>query len=206
MANKNQVLITITREYGSLGHKIADQLGKDLGIPVVDKALFFKMAENHGFDPEFIKKYDEKPRNYLLSKSRKGHTNSIEQILAEMIFKYQRDLADTGESFIMVGRCADWTLRDYPGVIKIFISADKEDRIAHVAKENNLTIPEATSLIKKKDSNRLKYHKAYTDVDWGSPNHYNLIVNSSELGVDGSVELIKTYIELYKKKSPNWED
>lgn len=202
----NQVLITITREYGSLGHKIADKLGKELGIPVVDKALLYKMAENHGFDPDFIKKYDEKPRNYLTSRSLNGHSNSIEQVLAEMIFKYQRDLAETGESFIMVGRCAEWTLRDFPGVIKILITADKDDRIEHVSKENGISIPEAADLVKKMDNRRIKYHNAYTDIKWGDPDAYNLIVNSSELGFEGSVELIEKYIELYKKKSPNWED
>lgn len=204
--NKQQILITITRDFGSLGHRIADELGKELGIPVVDKTLLYKMAENHGFDPEFLKTYDEKPRNPLTSRTLKGHSNSIEQVLADMVFKYQKDLADTGEDFIMVGRCADWTLRGYPNVIKIFITADEPDRRDHVAKALDISLADAESLIKKMDRRRIYYHKFNTDVSWGDPNFYNLSVNSSKLGVEGCVELIKNYIQLYMSKSQNWDD
>lgn len=204
--NKQQILITITRDFGSLGHRIADELGKELGIPVVDKTLLYKMAENHGFDPEFLKKYDEKPRNPLTSRTLKGHSNSIEQVLADMVFKYQKDLADTGEDFIMVGRCADWNLRGYPNVIKIFITADEPDRRDHVAKALDISLADAESLIKKMDRRRIYYHKSNTDVSWGDPNFYNLSVNSSKLGVEGCVELIKNYIQLYMSKSQNWDD
>lgn len=203
---KKQIVITIGREYGSLGHKIADMLGEELGLPVVDKALLFKMAENHGFKPEVIKKYDERPRNVLTSAKRKGFSNSMEDILAEMIFKYEKDLAETGESFIMVGRCGETMLKDCPGLIRVFITADDNERVEHIAKAQNLDPKAAKSLMNKMDKNRKNYHNHYSDFEWGDIKSYDLVISSSELGIDGCVDLIKKYVSLWKKKSPNWDE
>ena len=155
--NKGQIIITIGREYGSLGHLIADKAGKKLGLPVLDKALLHKMAENHGFDPRFIKDYDEKKRNPFTSRSINGHTNSIEDVLAEMVFKYERDLADTGESFIIVGRCAEEVLKDRPGLIRVFITGDYDTKLTHLVKDRGFTEREAADLMKKMDNKRRSY-------------------------------------------------
>lgn len=201
MANDNgQIIITIGREYGSLGHLIADKAGKKLGLPVLDKAILHKMAENHGFDPRFIKDYDEKKRNPFTSRSIKGNTNSIEDVLAEMVFKYERDLADTGESFIIVGRCAEEVLKDRPGLIRVFITGDYDTKLTHLVKDRGFTEREAADLMKKMDKKRCAYHNYHSSNKWGEASGYDLVINSSELGIDNSAELICKYVELWKNK------
>lgn len=198
--NKGQIIITIGREYGSLGHLIADKAGKKLGLPVLDKALLHKMAENHGFDPRFIKDYDEKKRNPFTSRSINGHTNSIEDVLAEMVFKYERDLADTGESFIIVGRCAEEVLKDRPGLIRVFITGDYDTKLTHLVKDRGFTEREAADLMKKMDNKRRSYHNYHSSTKWGEASGYDLVINSSALGIDNSAELICKYVELWKNK------
>lgn len=201
MANDNsQIIITIGREYGSLGHLIADKAGKKLGLPVLDKAILHKMAENHGFDPRFIKDYDEKKRNPFTSRSIKGNTNSIEDVLAEMVFKYERDLADTGESFIIVGRCAEEVLKDRPGLIRVFITGDYDTKLTHLVRDRGFTEREAADLMKKMDKKRRAYHNYHSSTKWGEASGYDLVINSSELGIDNSAELICKYVELWKNK------
>lgn len=201
MANDNgQIIITIGREYGSLGHLIADKAGKKLGLPVLDKAILHKMAENHGFDPRFIKDYDEKKRNPFTSRSIKGNTNSIEDVLAEMVFKYERDLADTGESFIIVGRCAEEVLKDRPGLIRVFITGDYDTKLTHLVRDRGFTEREAADLMKKMDKKRRAYHNYHSTTKWGEASGYDLVINSSELGIDNSAELICKYVELWKNK------
>ena len=198
--NKGQIIITIGREYGSLGHLIADKAGKKLGLPVLDKALLHKMSETHGFDRRFIKDYDEKKRNPFTSRSINGHTNSIEDVLAEMVFKYERDLADTGESFIIVGRCAEEVLKDRPGLIRVFITGDYDTKLTHLVKDRGFTEREAADLMKKMDNKRRSYHNYHSSTKWGEASGYDLVINSSELGIDNSAELICKYVELWKNK------
>ncbi len=200
MGYDGQIIITIGREYGSLGHFIADKAGKKLGLPVLDKVLLHKMAENHGFDPQFIKDYDEKRRNPLTSRSIKGHSNSIEDVLAEMVFKYQRDIADTGESFIIVGRCAEEVLKDRKGLIRIFITGDYDTKLTHLVRDEGYTEREAADLMKKMDRKRRRYHNYHSSTKWGEAGSYDLVINSSELGIENSAELICKYVELWMNK------
>ena len=202
----NQIIITIGREYGSLGHLIANDIGKKLGLPVIDKALLNQMAENHGMDPEILKHYDEKRRNPLTSRSRRGHTNSIEDVISEMIFDYMRRLADTGESFIVVGRCGEYVLRDFPGVISIFISGEEEAKTRHIAEVKHISLEEAEALKNKMEARRARYHNYHSDIKFGDVRAYDLVINSTELGVDGSIELICKYIDLWKVKSEDWTE
>lgn len=197
----DQIIITIGREYGSLGHKIADELGKKLGLPVIDKALLNKMAENHGMDPKFIAKYDEKPRNFLNSSKRRGFDNSIENVLSEMIFDYILRLAKTGESFIVVGRCGEWVLRDYPGVVSIFITADEDFKTRNIAERKGISYSEAESHKDKMEKRRARYHNSYSDIKFGDVKAYDLVLNSSVLGVDNCVDMIEKYIEIWKEKN-----
>lgn len=206
MPENKQIIITISREFGSLGHRIAEKLGEELGIPVVDKKLLYKMAEDHGFDPEFLKRYDEKPVNSLTSGEIRGHSNSLEKILCEMIFDYQKELIATEESYIFIGRGASWNLREHENLISIFIRADEDARIDHIAKSRDLTEKEAQSLMHKMDRRRKHFNHSNGNKHWGELGSYDLVIDSSELGVEGSVELIKKYIELWKEKSENWYD
>lgn len=194
-----QIIITIGREYGSLGHMIADKVGEELGLPVLDRSFFRQMSINHGVDPKFIRDHDEKKRNLFTSRQRRGHSNSMEDIVAEMVFDYERELAETGESLIIVGRCAEWVLRDFPNLIRIFITADDETKAQRISEMENVDLVEAAKIVKKQDRKRGSYHEYYTGLKWGVANEYDLCVNSGEIGVDGAAKLIIQYVEDWKE-------
>lgn len=194
-----QIIITIGREYGSLGHMIADKVGEELGLPVLDRSFFRQMSINHGVDPKFIRDHDEKKRNLFTSRQRRGHSNSMEDIVAEMVFDYERELAETGESLIIVGRCAEWVLRDFPNLIRIFITADDETKAQRISEMENVDLVEAAKIVKKQDKKRGAYHEYYTGLKWGVANEYDLCVNSGEIGVDGAAKLIIQYVEDWKE-------
>ena len=194
-----QIIITIGREYGSLGHMIADKVGEELGYPVLDRDFFRQMAINHSVDPKFIRDHDEKRRNPFTSSKRRGHSNSMEDIVAEMIFNYERELAETGESFIIVGRCAEWVLRDFPNLIRIFVTADDETKVQRISEMEDVDLVEAAKIVKKNDKKRGAYHEYYTGLKWGIANEYDLCINSGEIGVDGATKLILQYVEDWKE-------
>lgn len=194
-----QIIITIGREYGSLGHLIAEKVGEELELPVLDRDFFRQMSINHGVDPKFVREHDEKKRNLFITRQRRGYSNSMEDIVAEMVFDYERELAETGESLIIVGRCAEWVLRDFPNLIRIFITADDDTKAQRIAEMENVDLEEAAKIVKKKDKKRGAYHEYYTGLKWGVANEYDLCVNSSEIGVEGVAKLILQYVEDWKE-------
>lgn len=196
---ENQIIITVCREYGSLGHEIARRLAERLDIKLYDKELLYGMAEAEGMDPKIIQKYDEKAINPFLSKTIGNHSNSIEAILAEKIFDYQRKIADTGESFVIVGRCADFVLKDVPNTLRIFITADYNKKLTRVMEHEGLDVRSAALKIAKEDKIRRSYHNYHCDTKWGDSRAYDLTVNASRLGVDGTVEFLYDYVKLYKE-------
>ncbi len=201
MPDNNQLIITIGREYGSLGHMIADKVGEELDIPVLDRAFFYQMAENHGIDPDFLKTYDEKRRNIFLTRTRRGHSNSMEDIVANMIFDYIRELAATGESLIIVGRCAQWVLRDYKNLVRVFISADEDVKVQRIMKHEDVDEKTAADIVKKNDKKRAKYYEFYTGYEWKDADNYDLMLNSAKVGVDGSAKLIIDFVDTWKKEN-----
>lgn len=200
---ENQIIITIGREYGSLGHEIAKRLSERIDLKLYDKELLYGMAEAEGMDPEIIKKYDEKPINLLASKTIGNHSNSIEGILAEKIFNYQRQIASTGESFIIVGRCADFVLKDFPNVLRIFITSDYSTKLDRVMTHEGLNKKAAELKMARQDNIRRSYHNYHCDTKWGDSRGYDLTVNASRLGVDGTVDFLSEYVRLYKEKVEN---
>ena len=104
---EKQVIISISREFGSGGHEIAEQIAKNLGFHFYDRSMLDDLAREKNLQIEDLEKYDEKPRNPFISRRVGGHTNSMEEIVAEMQFDYLREKADSGESFVIVGRCAE---------------------------------------------------------------------------------------------------
>jgi len=201
MAENNQIIITIGRKFGSMGHKIAKQLGEELGMDVVDRKLLFQMAEQDGFDRDFLNSYDEKPINHFTSGEVRGHSNSIEKILAEKIFKYQNDFVATGKSFIFVGRCAEHNLRGTENHIRIFITADEEARIARIAEVRELSERDAKHLVHKVDKRRMHFNHSHGNAHWGETDNYDLIINTSDFDLESSVAVIKNYIEVWKTRN-----
>jgi cytidylate kinase len=201
MAENNQIIITIGRKFGSMGHKIAKQLGEELGIDVVDRSLLFDMAEQDGFDGDFLRDYDEKPINHFTSGEVRGHSNSIEKILAEKIFEFQKDFVKTGKSVIFVGRCAEHNLRGTENHIRIFITADEDARIARIAEVRGLSEHDAKHLVHKMDKKRVHFNHSHGNHGWGELDNYDLILNTTGLDMESSVAVLKNYIEVWKTKN-----
>lgn len=194
-----QIIISIGREHGSLGHEIAVQLSENLGLELYDRDTLNRIAEEDStIDPKIMKKYDEKPRRWASYRTVAGYSNSLEDIVAEKVFDYEKKLADSGKSFIIVGRCAEYILQDYPGLVSVFIQADETAKVKHLMTARNKSEKEALREMHEVDRNRRRYHDHFTGSGWRDMNNYDLILNSSRLGLDGTINIIEEYVALKK--------
>lgn len=191
----HQIIISIGREYGSAGHEIAEQLSKELNIPLYDRKMLETIAQHSNLEKDYLKKFDEQPPKPVFSRTVRGFSNSLEDNLAQMQFAYLKALADKGESFIVVGRCSETILHEQKGLISIFILGDREAKIAHVQKKFNVSRSEAIAKINQHDKNRKAYHNMYSKYRWGDSRAYDLCINSSRLGNALTVDILKKYIE-----------
>ena len=127
-----QRIITIGREFGSGGHKVAESLGRLMDIPVLDKNILVSVAKEAGADADLLEKYDETPRRYFISRTVNGFSNAPEINVAQMQFDYLRKKAEAGESFIIIGRCGDAVLHEHPGRVSVFVLAEQEFKIRRI--------------------------------------------------------------------------
>lgn len=131
----------------------------------------------------------------FFSRSVKGYTNSIEEIVAEMQFEFLRKKAASGESFVIVGRCADEVFRGDERLVSFFVLGDLEDRIQRVSKQHNFSREEAAAMIARHDKSRKKYHNRHSEVKWGDSRGYDLCINSTRLGIDKTAKLLEAFIQ-----------
>lgn len=193
--NDNRLIINVGRQFGSGGKLVALALGRKLGIPVYDQELITKAAEESGFSKDLFAKSDEK-RNMLAFSSfvvDVGRFGSVDNYMNDnQLFVIQsnviRSIADKG-SAIFIGRCSDYILRDRK-CLDVFVTADDAVRIKRVAARMNLSQEQAESLIRKKDRTRETYYNYYTFGNWGVASNYDLCVDSSILGIDGTADMI----------------
>ena len=182
---ENRVIINIGRQFGSGGRAVASLIGRKLGIEVYDNELLLKAAESSGVHPEFFRHNDERKRFSTFGYSQ----NAIND---EGLFKIQSDtirsIAENG-SAVFVGRAADYVLRDLR-CLDVFVSAPLEWRKALVAERSRLSSEEAEKLIVKKDKTREYWYNFFTFGNWGVASNYDLCVDSSILGLEGTADLI----------------
>lgn len=138
-----QTIITVSREFGSGGHEIAEKIASDLNLKFYDRGMLDEIADEMNVKVEVLEKYDEKPRNIMLSRKVGKYSNSMEEILAELQFDYIRKKANEGESFVIVGRCSESVLRDVDGLISIFVNGNRECKIKRVMDKYALNRSEA---------------------------------------------------------------
>lgn len=199
-------VITIGREYGSGGRQIGIRLADELGIKCYDKELLAIAAKESGISEELFKNHDERPTNSFLyslvmDTFSLGYSTSsfIDMPLNQRVFMAQYDaikkLADT-ESCVIVGRCADYALKDLPNCISIFIKADLESRVKRIMRIYEYKEDKARDLIVKTDKKRANYYNFYSNKKWADSRSYDLCLDSSTLGIDGSVKLIKEYVDM----------
>lgn len=193
--NDNKLIINVGRQFGSGGRLVAQSLGKKLGIKVYDQELITKAAEDSGFSKDLFAKSDEKRNLFALSSFivDVGRFGSADNYMSDnQLFVIQsnviRSIADK-ESAIFIGRCADYILRDRP-CLDVFITATEEVRIKRVASRMNITPEQAQAMMRKKDRTRETYYNYFTFGNWGVASNYDLCVDSSILGIDGTADMI----------------
>lgn len=190
-----QLIISVSREFGSGGHEIAEILAKRFDIPIYDSNLLEEIANSKNLDVDTMEKYDEKPKNVLLSRRVRGYSNSLSEVLAQMQFDYIRELANKGESFVIVGRCAETVLKNHEALVSIFVLADKESKIARVSEHNEISRSEAEAMISMQNKKRKMYHNRYCDDKWGDSRNYDVCINSARLGVERTANVLESYIK-----------
>lgn len=194
MADK-QIIISISREFGTGGHTVAKMIAEDMGINLYDRALLDQVAEEKGLDVENLEKYDEKPKLPVVSRRVRGYSNSMEDALVQMQSEFLQEKANAGESFVVVGRCAETALKGKDGLITIFILGDEVQKLQVVMEKFGLTEKEALKKMKRHDITRKAYHNRHSAMKWGDSRGYDLCINTSKLGIDKTVELIENYVE-----------
>ncbi len=196
------VIITIGRQFGSGGHEIGEKLAKRLGIPFYDRQLLSEAAKRSGITKEMIEQLDEKPTSSFLYSLVVGSSYSgfgdVQLPLENKVFLAMsdaiREIADKG-SCVIVGRCADYVLEDRDDLLRVFVHADKDSRIKRIMEKRGLKERDAAVLMQKTDKKRAGYHDSYSDERWGEADSYDISVNSARFGIDGTVELIASYVE-----------
>ena len=198
----NHIIINIGRQFGSGGRQVAMELGRRLGMNTYDNELITKAAEQSGFSKELFVRSDEKRSVFSMSSFFTSGNFNIQHsyINDDDLFKIQSDvIKDTAskESAIFIGRCSDYILRDLDCCIDVFISCPLEIRAKRVAEREGITPEEAEALCIKKDRTRATYYNYFTFGEWGVASNYNLCLDSSVLGIDGTADII---MEFAKKK------
>ncbi|HHU05842.1 MAG TPA: cytidylate kinase-like family protein [Clostridiales bacterium] len=198
-----KTVITISREYGSGGRTVGILLAEELGINCYDRAVIEKAAEKSGMSPEFIENVEEKAASSFFFNLSQATYSSFTPVLtydvhptdkaffaqAEVI----REIASHG-SAVIVGRCADYILRDEPDAIHVFLHGDREDRLRRIISEYGIPEQEAREQIKQIDKGRANYYKSYTGGTWGDSRRYDMCINTSRTGISGAVAAIKALV------------
>lgn len=193
-------VIVISREYGSGGSHIGRQLAQQLGVPYYDRDYIDRAVESRGLAPEFLAGQERRFINSLLfNLATGGYRNAGDQAMADQVFLAESDairaVAQQG-SCVIVGRCADYVLRDVCPVFSVFIHADMPVRVQRAVQEYGLDERRAEALLRERDRARARHYEYYTDRVWGSPNNYHLCVNSGRFGQEKSIQLIRQALEL----------
>ncbi len=204
-------VITIGRQFGSGGREIGEKVAAHFGIKCYDKELLTRAAQESGFCEEMLQNHDERPTNSFLynlvmDTYSFGYNSSsfVDMPISHKVFLAQFDtikkVADEGPC-VIVGRCADYALNEYPNVVNLFIFGEEECKVKRIMEKYQLSEAKAKDMIIKKDKQRQSYYNYYSSKKWGRADSYDLCVNSSTLGVDGTVKLIIQYIEDFEKKN-----
>ena len=204
-------IITIGRQFGSAGREIGEKVAEYFGIKCYDKELLTRAAQESGFCEEMIQNHDERPTNSFLynlvmDTYSFGYNASsfVDMPISHKVFLAQFDtikkIADEGPC-VIVGRCADYALADYKNCINLFIFGDDDVKTKRIMARYDLTEAKAKEMITKKDKQRQSYYNYYSSKKWGRADSYDLCINSSVLGQEGTVKLIIQYVEDFEKKN-----
>ncbi len=194
----NGIVITIAREYGSGGRYIGKLVAEKLGIKLYDKNIIEKMSQETGLSEEYIK--DNEQKRTVFDNFNNGYyaglNNSDELFIQESNFI--KELADK-ESCVIVGRCADFILKDKRNVLKIFVSSSMENKIKRATEFYHMDENKAAKEIDRINKLRSNHYEYYTEREWENPSNYDICVNSDSIGIDNVVDLICSIVEKSKE-------
>lgn len=205
----DNVIITISRSYGSGGRKIGRRLADELGIDYLDRKLLRIASDKSGINEQLFAQADETLRNTpVFRAARKVYSGEVigpesdDFTSNENLFRYQakviREIASTS-SCVIIGRCANVVLSDMPHVLRVYIHAPLEYRLQALADVHPVDKHARTRIIDEKDERRAAYYRYFTGFDWKDADHYDLSLDSAALGEDRCVELIKQYLSIRTK-------
>lgn len=199
-----KTIITIGRQYGSGGREIGKKLAEKLGIPFFDKELLARVAQESGFCEEMIRNHDERPTNSFLynivmdSYTFGYNAAYLDMPISQKVFLAQFDtvkkIAEEG-ACVIVGRCADYALSEYPNCLNLFIYGKEDAKAKRISERQNVSLAEAKNMCVKRDKQRQSYYNYYSNKKWGRADSYDLCIDSGKLGIDGTVEFIADYIK-----------
>lgn len=198
-------IITIGRQLGSNGRIIGEALAKRLGYKFYDKELIAKVAKDNGLSEHLFEGIDEKPTNSMLYslvmgiQSGKGLYYQYNDIMnGDNLFKLQSDVIKgiaKEDNCVIVGRCADYILREHPGLVKVFLYASREERVKNLMARDNMSEKLANSAVSKADKRRSNYYNFYTNNVWGDVNNYHLCLDTASLPTEKCVDILVNFAE-----------
>lgn len=209
---KGKVIITIARQFGSGGKEIGEKLAEKLGIPFYDKSLIHLAAKESGLDEELFDYADEQTfRNFwaAASSSNSIYINNRFSLFNEMpmndkLFIIQSNIIKklaAADSCVIVGRCADYILRDDPNTVPVFIHSGEKERLDRVIHSYGIPEKDARDVMVKTDKKRAAYYNYYSGEKWGRADNYDLSIDSGAVGIDGAVEIIIKFAEIKLRES-----
>lgn len=204
-------VITIGRQFGSGGREIGELIAKHYNIKCYDKELLARVARESGFCEEMIENHDERPTNsfmynLVMDTYSFGYNSSsfVDMPISHKVFLAQFDtikkIASEGPC-VIVGRCADYALSDFPNVVNVFIQADEVAKIKRIRERfaDISTDDKARDMMYKKDKQRQSYYNYYSSKKWGRADSYDLTVNSTKLGIECTANFIMQFVDDYEK-------
>lgn len=196
-AQHTNTIITIAREYGSGGHLLGERLSKELGIKLYDREFIRMAAQRSGIDEQYIAKNEQSIPSFwlkcILSKNSEQPVEtslSADDILFVAESRIVQELAAQGPC-IIVGRCADFVLKDHPKVVKVFCYSDLKSAVNHCVNDYGILPEQAKSEIRRINRNRIHHYEYYTGRKWGEPHHYHLMLNTGNISLETACKLVK---------------
>lgn len=204
----NNLVISIARGYGSGGLTLAKKLGKELNLPVYDREILRMASDQSGISEEMFGQVDEHVRKIFLKAKGKYKGKPLtpedsaftsDDNLFELQADVIRQIADT-QSCIIVGRCADFILRDKSNVLSLFFYASEEDCLVRLRKQVSGTDEELIKRMHDIDKHRAEYYKYYTGRDWNDARNYDFCLDTGVMEYDKLIEVVKSYIEIKNRE------
>lgn len=186
------MMITIARECGCYGDEIGQVLADKLGVPLYNKKRLTELAKEKGIYEHYPDYFGENPAGTLLSAL--AADEGEDSVVHRTPRKVLDALLGDEKSFVLIGRAGNYAYRGEDAVVRVFLSGDKEARIAHLMETHQISRHEAKKLIEKTEGRRREYHTYYTGEDWGYAANYDLCINDTRFGMEGTADIILQYV------------